>query len=162
MDIELFKGAHSFVAELLVDEDTGEIGGEFPLDVLVHRNPVGTAAYVLNTLANADMIASHIASMKRKMDALKNNAERAKTALREVMAATGVTSIKSDDGLFKVTLQHERDVSVDVFDEAQLPDEFIVEKTTTAPDKKKIKSHLDEGLDVPGARLQYKDRLTIG
>lgn len=163
MEITLYKGTQEFTAELAVDQETGEIAADYPLDVLVQRNPIGTAAFVLNTLANADMIDTHIKLMQAKKKALTNNAERAKTALKEVMQATGVLSVKSADGTFKAVLHKERDESVDVFDEKQLPQDYLREiPVSYAPDKKLIKKAIDDGFEVPGAKIVKNDRLVIG
>lgn len=163
MEITLYKGTQEFTAELAVDQETGEIAADYPLDVLVQRNPIGTAAFVLNTLANADMIDAHIKLMQAKKNALTNNAERAKTALKEVMQATGVLSVKSADGTFKAVLHKERDESVDVFDEKQLPQDYLREiPVSYAPDKKLIKKAIDDGFEVPGAKIVKNDRLVIG
>lgn len=162
MEIELFKGSNSFIAELQIDPDTGEIGGEFSLDVLTQRNPIGTAAYVLQTLATADMIDSHIKIMQAKKKALTNNAERAKESLRQVMQVTGVLKVESLDRTFKAVLSKDRDKSVEVFDENQIPADYMREVPATyAPDKSLIAKAMKDGFDVPGCRIIAKDRITI-
>lgn len=161
-EITLYRGTQEFTAELDVDQDTGEIMADYPLDVLVQRNPIGTAAFVLNTLANADMIDAHIKLMQAKKKALTNNADRAKEALKQVMQATGVLSVKSSDGTFKAVLSKERDKSIEVFDENQIPADYMREVPATyAPDKALMAKAMKEGFDIPGARIVAKDRLTI-
>lgn len=163
MQITLYRGTEEFSAELNVDQDTGEIMADYPLDVLVQRNPIGTAAFVLNTLATADMIDQHIKTMQAKKKALTNNAERAKEALKQVMQVTGVLKIESTDKTFKAVLSKERDKSVDVFDENQIPADYMREVPATyAPDKALIAKAMKDGFDVPGAKIVSKDRLTIG
>lgn len=161
MSITLYRGTEQFQAELNIDDETGEILADWPLDVLVKRNPIGTCAFILNTLANANMIDEHIKIMQAKKKAMQNNAERAKTALKEVMQATGTLSVKSDDSTFKAVLALGRDETVDVFDVTQLPFDYQVEKTTFTPDKKLIAKAIKDGFEVPGARLVKNDRLSI-
>lgn len=162
MNITLYRGTEAFQAELSVDEETGEIAGDYPLEALVQRNPIGTVAYVLNAKATADMIDAHIAKMQAKKRSLLNNAERAKESLKEVMAATGTLSIKSDDGTFSAVLSPRRDESVEVFDVNQLPKDYLREiPAKTEPDKALIKQAIKDKFDVPGARLVAKDRLTL-
>jgi hypothetical protein len=162
MEIVLYRGTEAFQAELAVDEETGEIGADYPLDVLVRRNPVGTTAFILNTKATVDMIDAHIAKMQAKKRALVNNAERAKESLKQVMAATGVLSIKSDDGTFSAVLSPGRDESVEVFDAAQLPADYMREvPAKLEPDKVLIRAALKDNFDVPGAKLVKRDRLTL-
>jgi hypothetical protein len=52
-------------------------------------------------------------------------------------------------------------VSVDVFDDEQLPRDFCVEKVTYQPNKNLIRKALEAWGDVPGARLVRNDRLTL-
>lgn len=163
MEITLYRGTQEFTAELDIDQDTGEISAAFPLDVLVQRNPIGTAAFVLNTLATADMIDAHIKVMQAKKKALTNNAERAKEALKKVMQVTGVLKIESQDKTFKAALSKERDKSVDVLDESQIPADYMREiPATYAPDKKLIAKAIADGFEVPGAKIVANDRLTLG
>ena len=162
MILTLYRGADEFSAELAIDEETGEIGGEYPLDVLVKRNPVGTCAFILNTKAQADMIETHIKMMQAKMKALDNNAARAKESLKQAMQATGTLSVASLDGTFKATLMPDRDESIDVFDALQLPSDYLREVPARfEPDKVLIKKAIKDNFDVPGARLVKRDRLVI-
>jgi len=161
MQITLYRGSEEFSAELAINED-GEIGGDFTLDVLVQRNPIGTCAFILNSAAHIDMLDAHIKQMSAKKKAIQNNAERAKEALKQVMQLTGVLSLKSDDGTFKAVLQKERDASIDVFDTLQVPPDYLREVPATyAPDKKLIAQAIKDGYEVPGAKLVKKDRLVI-
>lgn len=163
MNITLYRGTEEFQAELNVDQDTGEIVADYPLDVLVQRNPIGTAAFILNTLATADMIDAHIKIMQAKKKALTNNAERAKEALKQVMQATGVLKVESSDKTFKAVLSKERDKSVEIWDENQIPDLYMREVPATyTPDKSLMAKAMKDGFEIPGARIVARDRLTIG
>lgn len=162
MQVTLYRGTEEFQAELAVDEETGEIAADYPLEVLVRRNPVGTVAFVMNAKATADMIDAHIKKMQAKKAALVNNAERAKESLKQVMGLTGVLSVKSDDGTFSAVLSPGRDKSVEIFDAAQLPQDYMREiPAKYEPDKTLIRKALDDKFDVPGARIIAKDRLTL-
>lgn len=162
MEITLYTGSREFTAELAVDQDTGEIMGDFPLDVLAQRNPIGTAAFVLNTLATAEMIDAHIKLMAAKKKALTNNAERAKEALKSVMQITGTLSVTSTDKTFKAVLSKERDKSVEIFDENQIPADYMKEiPATFRPDKTLMMKAMKDGFNIPGARIVANDRLTI-
>lgn len=162
MDIELYNGARAFTAQLEIDPETGEIGGDYPLDVLVHKNPIGTCAYILHTKAEVEMWKTRIKQLTATVKSFEANAERAKTALASAMKATGTSAIKSDDGMFKAVLSLERDVSVRIEKEIEIPIEYLrVIPASIEPDKNAIKSALLLGQDVPGAALQRNDRLTI-
>lgn len=163
MEIELFKGEKSFTAELTVDQDTGEVlGGEY-LQMLVHRNPVGTIAYILTENAKKEMIDARIKELQAASKIIANNAERAKESLKYVMQVSGTTKIESTDNTFKAVLYLGRDESIEVFDEKQIPADYLREiPVSYAPDKALIKKSIKDGYEVPGAKLIAKDRLTLG
>lgn len=162
MELTIYRGAEEIIAEIQVDEETGEIGTDYPVDVLVKRNPIGCAAYVLHNELQASVIKSRIVELQKLQKSAEKRAERVKQSLAEVMKLTGVTSIQSNDGTISAKLAINRDKSVDVFDEKQLPDDYMREiPAKKEPDKPLIKRALEDGRYVPGARVVIKDRLTI-
>lgn len=162
MDIVLYRGAQEIIAELEVDQETGEIGAEYPLEVLVKRNPIGCAGYVLHTQAQMKMVKARIDELQSMYKAAEKRAERVKQSLKEVMQMTGAMSIESPDATFKVKLHKERDKSIDIFDERQLPQDYLREiPARYEPDKTLIKKAIEDGFEVPGARMVKNDRLEI-
>lgn len=163
MEVTLYRGSEEFAAELAVDPDTGEIGGEVSLDVLVQRNPIGTVAFILGTEARSAMFDARIKELTAAKRAMLNNAARAQESLKAVMQATGVTEIKSNDGTFSANLQRERDASVEVFDAAMIPADYMTEPVAPppAPDKRLIAAAIKDGFDVPGAKIVKRDRLVL-
>jgi hypothetical protein len=162
MELILYRGAETIIAEIQVDPDTGEIGAEFPVELLVQRNPIGCAGYVLHTLSQAKVIKDRIGELQKMLKATESRAERVKQSLKEVMQMTGTLSIASDDKTFKATLYKERDKSIEVFDENQIPGDYMREiPATYAPDKKLILAAIVDGFEVPGAKLVKNDRIEI-
>ena len=162
MEIELYKGEKSFTAELSVDQDTGEVmGGEY-LEMLVQRNPVGTIAFILSENAKKEMIDARIKELQAASKVITNNAERAKESLKYVMQVSSTTKIESSDKTFKAVLYVGRDESIEVFDEKQIPADYLREiPVSYAPDKTLIKKAIKDGYEVAGAKLVAKDRLTL-
>lgn len=162
MDIVLYRGAQEIIAELQVDPETGEIGADYPLEVLVQRNPIGSAGYILHTQAQMKMIKAHIDDMQAKMKAAEKRIDRIKESLMTVMQMTGTTAIESPDATFKVKLHKDRDESIMIYDEKQLPTDYFREiPAKYEPDKTLIKRAIKDGFDVPGAVLTKNDRLEI-
>lgn len=119
-------------------------------------------AYRLNILAEADAGAEVAKRITAHVKALRRQADQLDAYLAQHMAATGVCEIKATDASFVAKLSTGRDVSVDVFDEAQLPADYLREVPARyEPDKALIARALKDGFDVPGARLVARDRLTI-
>ena len=161
--ISLYRGSEEIIAELEVNQETGEIGTDVPIESLALRNPIGIAAFVLNCGSTVDMLDKHIAIITDKRNRIANSAQRAKDALQSAMTVTGTKSIASTDGTFKATLYKERDASIEVFDENQIPADYMKEiPATYRPDKQLIKKAINDGFDVAGAKIVKKDRLTIG
>lgn len=146
-----------------VDESTGELPeGLGDARALVVNKAVSVTAYILNEEAQIEMVKARAKDLTEAAKRAERRVTWLRAYLQENMAATGILSIKSDDGTFSAKLERERDASVDVFDEAQLPQDYMVEvPATSKPDKKLIAKAIKDGFDVPGARVVKSDRLTL-
>lgn len=98
-------------------------------------------------------------SLKRKIETTKGSSEYWKGKITEELQRSGLPSLKLRD----YDLSFLRSESVDVYDETELPDEYIktTTKVTKAPDKITIKAALKSGKNVPGAKLEVKNNLQI-
>ena len=145
-----------------VDVETGELPeGLEQVRELVAGKSRAVAAFILENEAQADMVEAHAKALLQRVKTARKRSEWLREYLRSHMAGCGVLSIKSDDGTFSVKLERERDESVEVFDDKQLPRDYLRETVTIAADKTLIKKAMKDGFDVPGAKLVRKDRLTI-
>lgn len=164
MKIALYEAAAT-VRELLeqVDPETGELPeGYEQARAIVATKAQSVAAFILENEAQASMVEAHAKALLDRVKTARKRSEWLKEYLRSHMDACGILSIKSDDGTFSCKLEKERDESVDVFDAAQLPPDYLREiPAKTEPDKVLIKRALKDNFDVPGARLVKKDRLTL-
>lgn len=163
MKIALYEAAAT-VRELLeqVDPETGELPeGYEQARAIVATKAQSVAAFILENEAQASMVEAHAKALLDRVKTARKRSEWLKEYLRSHMDACGVLSIKSDDGTFSCKLEKERDESVDVFDAAQLPPDYLRETIKIEPDKVLIKRALKDNFDVPGARLVKKDRLTL-
>ncbi len=163
MNITLYQAADQ-VRELLeqIDPETGELPeGLEQARAIVATKSQAVAAFILDDEARADMVEAHAKALMAKVKTARKRSERLREYLRLHMDAAGVLSIKSDDGTFACKLEKERDESIEVFDDKQLPADYLREKVTVEPDKTLIRRALKDGFEVPGARLVRKDRLSI-
>jgi hypothetical protein len=164
MQITLYKAAEEVRALLeQVDETTGELPeGLEHARAIVAAKSQAVAAYVLDEEARIDMVKSHVKALQERVKTAAARTDKLREYLADHMKACGIHEIKSNDGTFHAKLELERDKSVDVFDEKQLPKDYLREVPASySPDKKLIKQALDDGFDVPGARIATKDRLTL-
>jgi len=164
MQITLYQAAAS-VRELLeqIDVETGEMPEGFDqARALVATKAQACAAFVLENDAQADMVEQHAKSLLERVKTARKRSQWLRGYLSSHMASAGVMSIKSDDGTFSAKLDLGRDESVEVWDAAQVPADYMREiPAKSEPDKALIKKALKDGFDVPGAKLIAKDRLTL-
>ena len=86
-----------------------------------------------------------------------NKKQFLKRYLEEMMQLTGKTKFKA--GVFNISLQN-NPPSVEVFDEALLPERFLIEQPPKI-DRAEIKELLKAGEEVPGAELKQTKGLRI-
>ena len=164
MKITLYDAAAT-VRDLLdqVDPETGELPEGFEqARAIVATKAQAVAAFILENEAQAKMVEEHAKALLDRVKTARKRADWLKEYLRSHMAACGVLSIKSDDGTFSAVLSPGRDKSVEIFDSAQLPQDYMREiPAKYEPDNTLIRKALDDGFTVPGAKLVAKDRLTL-
>lgn len=119
------------------------------------------AAYCLNLAAQGDLLEAHIKAMQAKLKAIRKREGSLKQYMADNMKAAGIHSIQADNGSFsaRFTKDHPR---VAIWDEAQIPADFMRTKTTTEPDKTAIKAAIQAGQDIPGAKLEQGETLRLG
>lgn len=163
-NISLYTAAAQ-VRELLdqIDPETGELPEGFDnARALVASKATAVAAFVLENDAQAAMVEQHAKALLDRVKTAKKRSDWLRQYLRTHMAESGIQKIASEDGTFTAKLETGRDKSVEIFDARMLPSDYMREiPATQEPDKLLIRKALDDGYDVPGARIVAKDRLTL-
>jgi hypothetical protein len=145
-----------------IDADTGELpDGYESARALVQQKATAVIAYTLDSERQADMAEEYAKEILARVKAQRNRVTWLRCYLAEHMAALGITEIKDERGVFKATLAVGRDEAVEVFDESQLSFAFIRAVTKTEPDRAAIKAAIKSGMEVAGAKLVKRDRLTV-
>ena len=164
MNISLYRAADE-LAPLLdqIDED-GVISPELEAALSQFEGKgVSVTAYILNCEKSAEMIHDAAMKMDKRAAPFEARAKRLRHYLAENMKRTGITEIKCAE--FAAKLQIERDSHVEIFDEKQLPAEYIrtpePKPPEPKPDKKAIAADIKAGQEIPGAKLVKTDRLVI-
>jgi hypothetical protein len=164
MNITLYKAAEELQALLdQVDPETGEIvEGLDDAREVVAQKAVSVVAYIKDTDAQVAYLLAAAKDLTDRANKQKKRNDWLRVYLAHHMARTGITHVKDEAGMFEAKFERERDQSVEVFDAEQLPSEYMrTIPETEEPNKKLIASDLKAGIDVPGAKLIKKDRLTI-
>lgn len=134
------------IASAEVDED-----GEYIIDIdklnalQMERTAklTGVAVWVKNLMAEADMLKAEKKKLADRQQAVENKVERLKSWLKE-------SGEPINDPRVKVSFRKSPD-SVEVFSTERLPSMYF--RVKTEPDKTAIKKALQDGKDIPGARL---------
>lgn len=116
-------------------------------------------AYIKNQEITEKMLEEHIRQMTGKLKAAKARNQSLKDYLERNMLAAEIKEIKADDGTFKASFRKSK--AVDVFDESQIPAEFMRERVTVVPDKTAIRKAIESGQEVAGAKIEERQNLQI-
>jgi hypothetical protein len=164
MQITLHKAADDVRALLdQIDPETGEMPEGFEqARGIVATKATAVAAYLIESEKQADAADEYVKELSTRVKAARKRSEWLRGYLQSHMAACGLLEIKDERGIFKATLSVGRDEAVEIFDENQIPFNYMVEvPATQKPDKTLMKKAMKEGFDIPGAKLVKRDRLTI-
>jgi hypothetical protein len=164
MQISLHAAADT-VRQLLdqIDPETGELPEEYEqARAIVAAKATAVAAYVLEDERQADMVESYAKDLMQRVKTARKRSDWLRQYLQSHMTACGITQIRDDRGIFTARLEVGRDEAVEVFDAAQVPQDYLREVPAKyEPDKTLMKKAMKDGFDVPGAKLVKRDRLTI-
>ena len=103
--------------------------------------------------AEAERLATRARILAKRQELIKQR-------LLDAMVYAGVQKVEHPQ--FTISVQ-KNPPSVDIFDERQIPADYIMSPPAPPPkpDKKLIKAALADGYDVPGAKLSQGVRLSI-
>lgn len=102
-------------------------------------------------------IKAEIERLKKRIEHNTSSIGRMKQALDGFMTASGKKKEKTP--FFSVS--YRKSQSVDILNEADIPQEYIKVKTETAPDKVAIKAALKAGEAIPGCQLKDTESIQI-
>lgn len=126
----------------------------------LEEKATNVAFAVRNMEATVEAMKEAERQMKARRETAERRIESVKRYLKETLESCGVKKVHSP--WFDLAIQSNPE-AVEVFDEAQLPGEYMTQPEPPAPkpDKAAIKAALKEGKDVPGAKLVKGTRLVI-
>lgn len=137
--------------ELDLDEQTvadtlESLGGELEVKA------TNVAMFVRGLESTAAAIKDAESMMAARRKAIENRAKRVRQYLLDNMQAAGISKINHPMLALSIA---KNPPSVDIFDEAQIPDAYRTDPPPPprVPDKALIKQAISDGFDVPGARI---------
>lgn len=157
---ELTREFESAMANIVIDEETGEVSGFEAVDTLDTAFEDKAEAYAVtikNLLAEAAALKNERDNMKAREDAAKRRAEVLKKHLADSMTAVGKDKIETA----KAALSFRRSKQVSIVNDELVPDDLCVVKIDRKPDKTAIGKLLKSGETVPGAELVENMNLQV-
>jgi outer membrane murein-binding lipoprotein Lpp len=165
MNIALYELAADFreTADRLSDMDLDEQTLRDTLESIaypVEQKAVQVAAFVRNLEAAAEQIKQAEKQMADRRKAMENRAANVRQYLMDNMRACGFTKIEHP--MFKVAIRQNPE-SVVIEDERQIPADYLRQPETPppVPDKTLLKKAMQDGYEIPGAKLTRTLRLEI-
>lgn len=147
-----------------IDPETGELSEALVEALALTKDKgVSVCAYILNQELLVKAMSDHIERINQRAAAIEKRTEKLREYLATSMKRTGISEINAHDGTFSAKLYIERDSAVEIFDEAQIPAEFMKTPPTpkAKPSKTDISKAIKAGREVPGARIAKRDRLEL-
>lgn len=143
-----------------VDEETGEIVGKdavAALEMNAEEKTVSICRFIIKKDSFISELEEHIKFCQEQLKKEKRE--------RETLANLAILGLDTANALRikapGIAIGTRKSESVEIFDEAQLPKEYLKEKITTAPDKTAIKIAIKAGKDVAGARIVENRNLSV-
>ena len=115
------------------------------------------ALYAKNLAVEALAIKNEENTLAERRKRLERKCERLKGILIDAMEADGNKKIWSPR--FEAVIRHS--TKTEITDESEIPDRYMVTKTTKTPDKAAIKAAIEAGKKVKGAELVENSTITI-
>jgi len=115
-------------------------------------------AYIRNTKAMAQQIKEAEYDMAKRRKSLENHAKGLEDYLLNNMVESGISEINSPWFDLKIK---KTPASIKIAENTKLPEEFLIVRTTEAPDKTALKAALKGGQNINGVSLVAGQRLEI-
>jgi len=160
----LYKAAQDVQQEMMLctDEDgVIDVDKINAIECTFHERAIATVAVDKTLGHQLAALRSVMSEYEARIKRLDYNRARLREYLLGAMRVTGITKVKSDDGILSATLYPERDESIELEEGATFPPELCNDPKPPGPSKSKIKAAILAGQPVAGARIVRHDRLTI-
>lgn len=161
MNLYELKTQYQYEAAALADLDLDPQTLADTLESLsgdLETKATNTVMVAQNMRATAAAIKQAEADMATRRKAIEARATALETRVFETMRETGIKKIECPYFALSIKLNPP---AVDVFDQLQIPADYMRETVTTTPDKTLIGAALKDGYDVPGCRLVQRESLSI-
>lgn len=159
--IELYKCTNDIKA-VLQDYFDSETERSDTLEAVIGQFEIAAQDVIagyLNQTAVSDMLEQHIKAAQAKLTARRRKETDLKARIAGHMQNAGIHKIEAADGTF--TASFRKSTATEIDDESQIPQEYIKQTITESIDKTAIKKAIQDGKEIPGAKLITRQNLQI-
>lgn len=163
MKLSLYKIEQEYIslAESIIDNG-GELTEETELALQINKEQLETKGqcygFIVRQLeSEQDVIDIEIKRLQALKTSRGKTAERLKETLSKAMDLYEIEKLETPT----LKISFRKSESVEIENESLLDEQFIVTKTTTSPDKTKIKEAIKKGEFVVGATLKQNKNIQI-
>jgi hypothetical protein len=162
MNLYQISAEYSQILDELYDEE-GNVNEQALMkleqnELAMEKKAIAIASFIKNMDAEREAIDTAKKAMAEREKRFKKRIDELEGYLLSNMEKRGVNKISC--AYFDIKLK-KCPPSVDIIDEASLPDEYKRTKTEILPDKIKMKDEMLAGVLIPGAQLKVNMRLEI-
>ena len=151
-DLSLYQITSSFpklIEEEMSEEDKKEVKKE--LTELLQQKSQNLIAYTRNIELTIEAMKNEEKRISEQRKVLESRLTKFKEYVKECMEQNGFTKIETQLGALSIV---KNPISVEIYDEAQIPDEYKTKVIEIKVDKTAIKKALKEtGEIIPGTRI---------
>jgi hypothetical protein len=162
--MQLFQIANEFQQIFNSVDENGELDEQAlvkldAMETAIEEKAIALACYIKNVDAERKAIEDAKKAMAEREKRLDKRVESLTNYLQTNMERCGISEITRSP-FFTIKLK-KCPLSVDIFDESALPDDYKSRKEVVTIDKMKIKTEINMGVIIPGAQLKQNLRLEI-
>ena len=151
-DLSLYQITSSFpklIEEEMSEEDKKEVKKE--LTELLQQKSQNLIGYIRNIELTIEAMKNEEKRISEQRKVLESRLTKFKEYVKECMEQNGFTKIETQLGALSIV---KNPISVEIYDEAQIPDEYKTKVIEIKVDKTAIKKALKEtGEIIPGTRI---------
>lgn len=143
-----------------LDEDTGEYWDDSAFEALEMERTAkleGCALFIKNLEADVEAMKAEEKKLAERRRVLENKAEYMRAYVGHSMAVFGDLKLETA----RVALSFRKSEALVIADGAEIPEAYVVTKTTTAPDKAALKKALKAGAIIPGVAIETRQNLQV-
>lgn len=163
MNLFLITKQYKEVINAAIDSETGEINIDALSEIAGFSDSFdekvqNIASYIEDLKSKLLIVKEYVRLLNERGESIDKKIESLSAYVMKSMDEVGATKVST--ALFTV-VNKLNPPYVDVLCESNIPDDYMITKTTVSPDKRKILEELKSGHEISGVQMKRTKRLDI-